>query len=103
MENRKTFKTASDRLKAVIDKKFETCFIFPLAQFEEEFGILWGHGLQEDRLTEEQKIMKARWEQVRINILNKGNALRRSLSKELELHKVEYKGYHTEFRVGVKK
>ncbi len=103
MPDRKTFKTASDRLKYIVDKKFETCFIFPLSQFEETFGDLWGHGLKDQELTKHQKIMKEQWEQVRINILNKGNMLRRSLSKELDLHTVKFNGYHMEFRTGVKK
>lgn len=103
MSDRKTFKTASDRLKYIVDKKFETCFIFPLAQFEETFGELWGHGLKDEELSKYQRMMKEQWEQVRINILNKGNALRRSLSKELELHNVQFKGYHMEFKMGVKK
>ncbi len=103
MPDKKTFKTASDRLKAIIDKKFETCFIFPLSQFEEEFGKLWGHGSQQDQLTEDQKVMREKWDKIRINILNKGNTLRRSLSKELELHTIKFDGYHMEFKAGVKK
>lgn len=103
MSDRKTFKTASDRLKAIIDKKFETCFIFPLAEFEKEFGELWGHGFEKEQLNEDEIEMREKWERVRINILNKGNVLRRSIVKELDLHEIKYIGYHMEFKIGVGK
>jgi len=99
---RKTFKTAEDRLKYIVDKKIKTCFIFPIAQFESMFGDLWGHGLEDGELTSEQKMILKKWEEVRLQILNKGNVLRRALLKELDLHEVKFMGYHTEFRVGAK-
>lgn len=99
----KTFKTAAERLEYIVDKKFKTCFVFPIAQFEIMFGSLWGYGLEENELNADQKIMRKKWEEVRLQILNKGNVLRRSLLKELDLHEVKFVGYHTDFKVGAKK
>lgn len=86
------------RLKRIAEKKFRTCFIFALAEFETVFGPeLWGHGLYEERLTPQQKINRERWEQVRKNILDKGNAQSRALGMEIDLHKVEFEGYRVFF------
>ncbi len=87
-----------DRLKKISHKKFRTCFIFALAEFENTFGFdLWGHNLPEDKITPEQKANRIRWNQVRKNILDKGNAQSRALGMEIDLHHVEFKGYHMDF------
>jgi len=84
-----------DRLKKIAGKKFSTCFIAALAEFENTFGLeLWGHNLPEEKLTPEQKANRIRWEQVRKNILDKGNAQARALAMEINLHKVKFDGYH---------
>ena len=86
------------RLKNITDKKFNTCFIFPLSEFETVFGSMWGHGLSEEELNVEQKMNRAKWEQVRMNVLNKGNAQRRALQTEIDLYDVKLNRYHMEFR-----
>lgn len=87
-----------DRLNKIANKKFRTCFIFALAEFENTFGFeLWGHNLPESKITSEQKVNKIRWEQVRKNILDKGNTQSRALGMEIDLHNVEFKGYHMNF------
>ena len=86
------------RLKNITDKKFNTCFIFPLSEFETVFGSMWGHGLSEEELTPEQKMHRAKWDQVRMNILNKGNSQRRALQAEIDLYDVKLNRYHMEFR-----
>ena len=91
-------KGSKKRLKNITDKKFNTCFIFPLSEFETVFGSMWGHGLSEEELTSEQKMNKAKWDQVRMNILNKGNTQRRSLQTEIDLYDVRFRGYHMEIR-----
>lgn len=91
-----------DRLKRIAARKFRTCFIASLAEFENTFGLeLWGHNLPYDELTSEQKANKIRWEQVRKNILDKGNAQARALGMEIDLHKIEFEGYH--INIGGKK
>ena len=87
-----------DHLKKIARKKFRTCFIFALVEFENTFGLnLWGHNLPEDELTPEQKANRIRWEQVRKNILDKGNTQSRALEKEIDLYRVEFEGYHINF------
>jgi hypothetical protein len=87
-----------DRLKKISNKKFRTCFIFALAEFENTFGFdLWGHNLPENKITPEQKANRIRWDQVRKNILDKGNTQSRALGMEIDLHHVEFKGYHMDF------
>lgn len=86
------------RLKQITSRKFRTCFISALAEFENTFGLdVWGHNLPEDRLTPEQKANKIRWDQVRKNILDKGNAQSRALSMEIDLHHIEFEGYRMNF------
>ena len=90
-----------DRFKNICKKKFQTCFIFPLAEFEDAFGEkLLGKGLQENELTEEQKLNRIKWNQLRKNILDKGNAQLRAFLSEIELCSIEYVGYKSKFRVG---
>jgi hypothetical protein len=87
-----------ERLKKIAYKKFRTCFIAAISEFETTFGVeLWGHNLPEDLLTPQQLANRARWEQIRKNILDKGNAQARALGMEIDLHNVEFKGYHMEF------
>lgn len=90
-----------ERLKRIAQRKFRTCFIFPIAEFETVFGLsLWGHGLPEDQLTDEQRANRSRWEQVRTAILNNGNTQARALQAELDLHAVQFKGYSVNLRAG---
>lgn len=81
------------KLKETASKKFRTTMIFPLSQFESAFGELWGHGLDEDELTTQQKLNRKKWESVRSSILDNGNQQMRNFFAELDLHNVEYKGY----------
>ena len=83
------------KLKLVksIDTKLNTTMIGAISAFEEEFGELWGHGLDETELSETHKAVRKRWLDARCKILNKGNSQRRKLSSELESYSVRYNGY----------
>ena len=63
------------RLLNNLEKKFNTTIIGSLAVFEEEFGHLWGHGLPNDQLTEEQKELKRLWKRARVKILDNGGSM----------------------------
>lgn len=63
---------SKENLKDTIQRKFKTTMIGALSVFEEYFGYLWGHGIDERDLTEEELEMKKVWETVRTEILNKG-------------------------------
>lgn len=84
---------SKERLKKIAMRKFKTCFIAALAEFEDVFGEMWGHNLSDDELTDTQKLNREKWRQVRTNILNKGNTQARALVAEMDLHKVEFEGY----------
>ena len=89
---------SQDRLKKIAHRKFRTCFISALAEFENMFGLeIWGHNLPEDELTQKQKANRIYWEQVRKNILDKGNAQSRALGMEIDLHRLEFEGYKMDF------
>lgn len=85
------------RLDAIITKKMKTAFIGALAAFEEEFGSLWGHGLQEHELSQDQRDMRDVWERVRTSVLNNGNTQLRSLRNEIANHSVRWNRYYTQF------
>lgn len=87
-----------ERLKKIAAKKFRTCFIAALAEFENVFGLeVWGHNLPENNITPEQKANRKRWEQIRTNILNKGNTQSRALGMEIDLYRIEFEGYRINF------
>jgi len=86
---------SKQRLKAIANKKFKTCFIFALAEFEKMFGIdIWGYNLSDDQLTPEQRANRDKWYMVRKNILDKGNIQARALIKEIDLHYIKFEGYN---------
>jgi hypothetical protein len=90
----KSMDDALKRLQAISKSKFQTCFIFALAEFETVFGLeLWGHGLRDEDLTPMQRANRGRWEKVRTDILNKGNAQLRAMETELGLHEIRFVGY----------
>ncbi len=84
-----------ERLKKIIGKKFDTTMIFPLSQFEAAFGHLWGDKLPEDKLTDDQKVMRNKWKACRENILNNGNQQKRNSWAELDMHEVKWLRYCT--------
>lgn len=98
LNNRHQFQDISkQRLKNIIKKKITTTFISALDEFERTFGQkLWGHNLPETELTDEQKENKLKWENVRKNILNRGNNQYRALMSEIELYEIEFCGYEYE-------
>jgi len=86
------------RLKEIAAKKFRTCFIFSLAEFESTFGLeIWGHDMPEEDITPEQAANRLRWEQVRKNILDKGNAQARALGMEIDSHNIRFNRYRMDF------
>lgn len=93
--NKRVMDASKYRLEKIISKKFQTCFIGALSEFESVFGYMWGHGLNMDVLSEEQIRNREKWEIVRHKILNKGNTQLRSVKEEIELHEIKWNGYIT--------
>jgi hypothetical protein len=86
-----------DRLIRIIDKKIQTTMIFPIAEFEKEFGFLWGHEKEESSLNKEERLFRDKWKKCRNNILNLGNQQRRNSKAELKMHEVKWNRYETVF------
>jgi hypothetical protein len=84
-----------ERLKKIISKKFDTTMIFSLSQFEAAYGHLWGHGLPEEKLNDDQLTMRNKWKECRNNILNNGNQQKRNANAEISMHEVVWKRYQT--------
>ena len=86
-----------DRLMGAIQQKFKTTMIGALAAFEEEFGELWGDGMDLDNLNPEQLEERERWERVRSHVLDNGNDQSRSSMEEISHYTVTWNRYVTKF------
>ena len=87
------------RLEKIVSTKIRTAFIGAISTFEEAFGFLWGHGSNNDKLTEEEEIMKEVWEKTRTTILNNGNNQIRSAKNEIECNTVHWDRYSVQIPV----
>lgn len=76
-----------DSLLKIATKKIQTTMIGSLSTVEDLLGFLWGFGLDESELSEEQKQMRMIYEDVRAKILDRGNTQIREL--ELQFHNYE--------------
>ena len=83
------------RLKKIASKKIDTTMIFPLSQFEENFGSLWGHGKPIEALSQEEALNRRKWTEMRTNILNMGNQQKRGLCNEIDMHDIVWLRYQT--------
>lgn len=87
-----------ERLKAIVNTKFDTTIIGAICEFETEFGELWGYGKDGD-LTIEEKENLQKWHAVRDNVLNNGHRQRRGLLKEIDMHNVEWRRFNVKMKV----
>lgn len=90
-------------LKKHIETKFKTTMIGSLSKFEELFGHLWGHGLADNELTEEQLRFKEAWQLARTEILNNGNNQLRAAHNEIEQYSIRFNKNEYNFLVKDKK
>lgn len=74
---------SANRLETNMAKKIKTTMIGALASFEDGFGYLWGIDDDYNALTQEQLDLRELWEEVRTEILNKGNMQIRAAKDEL--------------------
>lgn len=79
-----------NRLRNNASKKVRTTFIGAIDSFEKKFGEIWGHNKDITLLTEEQKIWREVWEEVRKEVLDKGNNQLRALCMEIDDYQVEW-------------
>lgn len=89
---------SKDRLSKIVRKKIETTMIGALSTVEEHFGFLW-YNEDGSPLTAEQTTMKDLYQQVRSEILDKGNNQARNTDAELAQYEVQWLKYSMELPV----
>ena len=81
------------RLKKEIKKKIQTTMIGSLSSIERYFGFLWGEDSEEE-LTKDQERMRDIFEDLRTEILDKGNIKIRNADAEIDSYDVSWNKYH---------
>lgn len=82
-----------DILRVLIEKKIRTTMIGAIDSIEKYFGYLFGHR-SGDLLTEEEEEMLKVFQDLRKEILDKGNNQIRLLNEELSKFEISRKVYH---------
>jgi hypothetical protein len=100
-ERRQEFLAQSnEKLHNTIKSFLMTTAIGDISKFETSFGDLWGHGLTEDKLTQDQLDNRRIWNEVRTKILDELNKKIRLLESIFGEYTIEWKRYHKELRIG---
>jgi len=96
---RKYETNSKKRLMNNVAKKLQTTMIGALAQFEKQFGELWGIDEDIGNLTPEQQFYRSKWESVRTEVLNNGNNQIRAAMDELSQYTITWNRFQTSFIV----
>lgn len=88
------------RLSTILEKKMKTSFIGALSQFEQYFGRLWGHGKQEEELTDNELKFRKVWEDTRTAILNNGNNQLRAVQNEISEYSISWNRHKLNIPIG---
>jgi len=83
---------SKDRLLKVSKKKIQTTMIGALSTVEKHFGFLWGHEDSQE-LTPEQEHLKELYNEVRSEILDRGNNQARNLETEFAAYDINWLRY----------
>ena len=83
---------SKDRLLQISQKKVQTTMIGALSTIEKNFGFLWGYENSEE-LTPEQAHMKEVFDEVRAEILDRGNNQIRNLEAEFANYEINWLRY----------
>lgn len=81
------------RLKKDMRKRIQTTMIGSLSSVEKYFGFLWGEG-SDSEPTKDQLYMREVFEEMRTEILDKGNSQIRNSEAEIENYDVVWNKYH---------
>lgn len=92
-------KFSKEKLAEILKTKLTTTFIGDISIIEEIIGYLWGAGLPESKLTENQRKWKKAWGTIRKRILDNGNDQIRAVMNELEQYEVKWNRYKTKMDV----
>lgn len=90
---------SKDKLSQTVSTKMRTTFIGALDSIEKKVGFLWGYAKACESLTESERSYAKLWEELRNEILNKGNNQLRSLLLELGNYEVQYVKRNYEFPI----
>jgi len=85
--------SSNDRLLKIARKKIQTTMIGALSSIENNFGFLWNAENASD-ITDEQQHMKDIFDQVRSEILDRGNNQARNLEAEMSQYEVKWLKYN---------
>ena len=83
---------SKERLLKISKKKIQTTMIGALSTIEKHFGFLWGHESGE-ALTPEQEHVKQLFDEVRSEILDRGNNQARNLEAEFNNYEINWLRY----------
>ena len=91
-KNSKYKEVSKDRLLKIGKKKIQTTMIGALSTIEKHLGFLWGYESSEP-LTPEQEHLKELYEEVRSEILDRGNNQARNLEAEFANYEINWLRY----------
>ena len=83
---------SKDRLGNNCKKKIQTTMIGALSSIEDHFGFLWGH-TSDGVLTPDKEKMRQLYEDLRSDILDKGNTQIRNVDAEIVQYDVKWNRY----------
>ena len=83
---------SKERLNKNCKKKLQTTMIGALSSIEEHFGFLWGHESDEP-LSEDQEKMRLVYEELRSDVLDKGNTQIRNIDAEFTQYDITWNRY----------
>ena len=89
---------SKERLLKIGKKKIQTTMIGALSTLEKRFGFLWGQD-QEGDLTPEQEHLKELYEEIRSEILDRGNNQMRNLESEFAQYDIKWLRYNMKLPV----
>lgn len=84
--------SSKDRLQKIASKKIQTTMIGALSSIEKHFGFLWSHE-NDGELTPEQEHIRDLYDEIRSEILDKGNHQIRNLETELSQYDITWLRY----------
>lgn len=85
------------RLSNIISKKFETTMIGSLDIIEKNLGFLWGHGKDYGEKSTSEKMYYDLYQEIRTQILDKGNNQLRLVQTELSEYNISWNRYKQDF------
>ena len=91
-KNTKYKEVSKERLLKIGKKKIQTTMIGALSTIEKHLGFLWGYESSES-LTPEQEHLKELYEEVRSEILDRGNNQARNLEAEFANYDINWLRY----------